>query len=54
MRILFFLLIATIGCAQSNVKWRDFVVDGSDKYRIESEDQVYLSDFDEPNDTIRA
>ncbi|MCD9017139.1 hypothetical protein [Parachryseolinea silvisoli] len=54
MRILFLLLVTTIGCDQSNIECRNVVVDGSDKYRIESEDQVYLSDFDEPNDTIRA
>ena len=54
MKILFVLFIAAISCAQSSYEWRNFELDRSDKYLIDSEDQVYLSDFDEPNDTVRA
>jgi hypothetical protein len=51
---LFVLCIATASCGQPSSIWRDFIVDRSDTYQIDLEDEVYLSDFDEPNDTVRA
>jgi len=54
MKILLVLFIAAISCAQSSHEWRNIEVDLTNKYLIDSEDQVYLSDFGEANDTVRA
>jgi hypothetical protein len=53
LRVFFLLFLATSSCAQSNSNWNELEI-VNDVYPIKSEDGIYLSDFDEPNDTIRA
>jgi hypothetical protein len=54
LRILLLLSIVSASCAQQPNSWKKFKVNPSVDYKIDHEDQVYVSDFEEPNDTITA
>lgn len=48
------LLSLVIACIQSDAGWRKLELDARPTYNIIKEDEIYFSDFDLPNDTIRA
>jgi len=48
------ILFGLIGCSQPELTWHKFDLDSKSSYDILKENEVYFSDFDLPNDTIRA